>query len=363
MTDVLSRAFLPTPLHERTAELCSTNEWTEECGFTVPALYTSAREEENALSSRVALSDLSARECWVVDGAEAAAYLSFATASDVSQLTPGQTARTVWCDDAGCVRGDGVIARFGPTQFELTSSVRDFAWMADGARGFDVKVSNATGMRAIIGVRGPLATSVLSAAGLSAQPAETGSVVRPNWRPAQVALMRDASSQGLDLWMRADDAILVWDRLWRAGAGVGIAVVGARALDVVRIENGLPLVGRDWQPAQLARQGDERRVPRDIGFTPDLTRRFNGVDALRLATGRSSQVLVQLTAEEPLASGPIAMRSVDVGRLTSPAWSESRAGATAIAWLDADAVKIGTKVSVPGPQGAVSAEIARQLFP
>lgn len=360
MTDLASRAYLATPLHARTAELCVTNAWTEECGFTVPAVYTSLREEEDALTTRVALSDLSARQCWLFDGPDAAAFLSFAAITDVSRLELGQTARTLWLDDSGFVRGEGLIARFDKTQFELWTSVRDFAWFADGTKGFEVKATNATGTRAVVGVRGPLAPNLLAATGLSGEPAGAGEVIRPSWRPAQLALMRGASGDGLELWMQADDAVLVWDRLWRAASALGVAAVGATALEVQRIENGIAKPGIDWQAAQLIRDSAGLRIPNDLGYAPDTMRRFNGAEALRRATGHG-RVFVQFTADEPMALGPLMMRGIAVGRLTSQAWSDSRASAVALGWLDPDAVKIGTKLSAAGPNGPVRAEIVRAV--
>src|SRR5262249_39768696 len=110
--------------------------------------------------------------------ADATTLLSLLTLSDAAQIQPGQTARTLWCDDNGFVRGEGLLARFAPTTFELSTTVRDLAWLSDAARGFDVKIVNATGSRAIIGVRGPRTEDVLAAAGLSgeAAAANAGSV-------------------------------------------------------------------------------------------------------------------------------------------------------------------------------------------
>lgn len=362
MTGVASRSYLPTPLHARTAELCATNSWTEDGGFTIPALYTSAREEQGALVSRVALCDLSARQCWSIQGPDGAAFLSTATVSDVQSLDVGQTVRTAWCDDQGYVRGDGSIARLGETEFELWTTVRDFAWFVDGAHGFDVKLVNATGLRAVIGVRGPLAQNILAASGLSGEPVSAGQVLRPDWRPAQIAITRDASGDGVELSMQADDGVVVWDRLWRAGAALGAATAGAQALDNRRIENGVPKAGIDWRPAQFARAHADLRLPAELGFTPDLNRRFNGAAALRLTKSHRGQVLAQFSSDEPLTPGPMTLRGAPAGILTSQSWSHTRACTFALGWLDPDAVKIGTKLSVPGPSGPLRAEIVREVF-
>jgi glycine cleavage system aminomethyltransferase T len=308
------------------------------------------------------LSDLSARQCWLVEGADAAAYLSFVTLTDAAKIESGQTARTLWCDDQGHVRGEGLIARFAATLFEFSSVVRDFAWLADGARGFDVKITNVTGSRAIIGVRGPRAKNLLAAAGLSGEPASTGDVVRPSWRPAQVALMRDATGEGLELWMQADDGAVVWDRLWRSGAGLGVAAAGADTLETVRIESALPRPSVDWQPAHLARHVGDLRLAADLGFAPDLSRRFNGADALRRARPGSAPILVQLASDEALAKGPLAAKGANIGTITSAVWSESRAAGVALAWLEPDAASMGAKVTAFGLRGAVVAEVTRPVF-
>ena len=358
MSDFSSRAALPTPLHARTSDLCATNQWVAEAGFTVPAVYSSVGEEQEALTARVGLSDLSARQCWLVEGADAAAYLSWFSLADVTALQVGQTVRTLWCDDHGYVRGEGVIARFGKAAFEVRTPVRDFPWLADGAKGFDVKCANATGMRAVIGVRGPKTAALLVAAGLTGEPAGGGgsSGPRPTWRPAEVSLMRDASGEGLELWASADDAIVVWEKLARAGAGLGVAPVGAAALEAARVETGTPRAGVDWWPAHLAREASDLRVPSDFGVATTFAHRFNGDEALRRRVTNGRQVLVQFAADERLQTGALTLRGT--GRITSCAWSETRSSAFALGWLDADAAKPGAKVTATG---GVPAEIVKAV--
>lgn len=360
MSAFSSRAAHPTPLHARTADLCATNQWVEESGFTVPALYSSLSEEQEVLTSRVGMSDLSQRQCWTVEGPDAALYLSWFSLADVARLEVGQTVRTLWCDDRGYVRGEGVIARFGRASFEVRTPVRDYPWLADGARGFDVKVANATGSRAVIGVRGPLTASLLGLAGLTGE-AAAGSAAgpRPTWRPAEVSLMRDASGEGLELWAHTDDAMVVWEKLWRAGGGLGVAAVGAIALDAVRIESGVPRAGIDWLPAQLASSVGDLRVPAELGVTADFTHRFNGGAALQRRQPNGHQVLVQFQAEQPLSPGQVTVRNAAVGRITSSSWSQARSASFALGWLDAEVVKPGAKVSAAG---GVQAEILRAVF-
>jgi aminomethyltransferase len=171
--------------------------------------------------------------------------------------------------------------------------------------------------------------------------------------------MRDASGEGLELWAHADDAIVVWEKLWRAGGGLGVAAVGTVALEAARVESGVPRAGVDWLPAQFAASAADLRVPAELGVAADLSRRFSGAAALRRRAAAGGRVLVQFQAEEPLGAGTVTQRSAAIGRITSSSWSQARGASFALGWLDAEAVKAGAKVSAAG---GVQAEILRAVF-
>jgi aminomethyltransferase len=371
MSAVSTRSLFPTPLHARTAELCGTNQWVTVGGFTVPQVYTSEQEEIEAITARAGLSDLSARQCLRFDGPDAAAFLSFALTSDVSSLENGQTARAVWCDDEGQVRGDGQLVRYGKAHYELSTSVRDFAWFHDGARGFDVRATNVTGQRAGIGIRGPLSQALLAAAGFAAPqgqaPALTAgegvaALPAPAWRQTQVALVRDSTGEGHELWTHADDGIVVWDRLLRVGAALGVAPVGAAVLDVVRIEHAVPLAGVDWLPAQFARHDLDVRLPRDVGVMSLAPRRFNGSWALGRATGPGSQKLVQLASSVPLTPGTLVSKGAQVGTVTSAAWSPARNKGFAIGWLKTELCVPAAPLQVTTGSAVTPCQVARDCY-
>ena len=354
----ITRSLNATALHARTADLCTTNRWIEDSGFTVPASYSSAREEQWALTERVALSDLSARQVWSFRGPDAASLLSFATLHDAAALAPLRALETYWCDDAGYVRGKGAVVRREANEFELMTPVRDLAWMLDGAEGFDVQLRDVTAERAAIGVGGPLAAALLSDAALLSKELHAGDIADVQYRSSRLSVLRRSESGSFELLLPAEDAILVWDRLWRAGRSIGLGVAGAEALELVRIEGGRlkPMV--DWLPAQAALGDDDLRLPMDFGVTPDLTRRFNGVDALRRTTGSGRQIPVQLVANDAVVAGSVTVKGSAVGRLTSRAWSEGRNEAVALAWLDPSLAAAGGTVTVSGPSGPVEARVS-----
>jgi aminomethyltransferase len=153
---------------------------------------------------------------------------------------------------------------------------------------------------------------------------------------------------------------VVWDRLLRVGASLGVSPVGAGALDIVRIEGGVPLAGVDWQPVQLARSDQDIRVPADLGFAPAASRRFNGSWAL----GRTSSTykLVQLSSTTPMLAGAVTARGAAAGTITSVAWSASRNRCFAIGWIAAEHCVPGTLVQGTGRTGPVAWQVVRTCF-
>lgn len=355
------RSLNATALHARTADLCTTNRWVEDSGFTVPAAYSSPSEEQWSLSERVALSDLSARQTWSFRGVDAASFLSFATLNDVTALAPSRVIETYWCDDTGFVRGKGTVIRRDANLFEMTTSVRDFAWMLDGAEGFDVELRDVTAERAVIGVSGPLAAALLADAAILSKEMHAGDLADAQYRGSRFSILRRGESQRFELLLPAEDAILAWDRLWRAGRSIGLGVAGADALESARIEAGQlkPIV--DWLPAQAALSDEDLRIPLDFGVEPELTRCFNGVDALRRASANGRQVPIQLLASEAMVVGAITAKGATIGHVTSSAWSEPRNENVALAWVDPSVATIGGTLKVCGSSGPVEARVSALL--
>jgi aminomethyltransferase len=256
-----------------------------------------------------------------------------------------------------------VIVRYGKTSFELSTPVRDLGWIVDGAQGFDVSVTNATATRAVIGVKGPMAGALLAVAGFAGGPSVQASEtpVQPAWRQAQVSLVRDAAGDGFELWTQADDGIVVWDRLWRSGTGLGVTAVGARVLEACRVEKGIPLVMSDWNPIQITLDAADCRLPGDLGFEPTLARRFNGVEQLRRCgvTSRSHR-LVQVCADEPMVKGKLTLKQTVVGTVTSPVWSWSQNRSFAFAWLKLEHCHANVQLQAPGLNGPLSCVVARE---
>ena len=71
---------------------------------------------------------------------------------------------------------------------------------------------------------------------------------------------------GFELMVPADDALAVFDAVWEAGQGHQMRPFGDIALDILRIEAGLPLIGREFTSSRYAFSDHDRFTPDELGL-------------------------------------------------------------------------------------------------
>jgi aminomethyltransferase len=85
-------------------------------------------------------------------------------------------------------------------------------------------------------------------------------------RPVSVTRTGYTGDLGYELWVAPALAESLWDRIMAAGADYGLLPVGMAALDVARIEAGLPLVEVDYISAYDALLEGQKSSPFELGL-------------------------------------------------------------------------------------------------
>lgn len=348
-----------TPFHTRAAEVNETNDWANRNGFTLSRAYAGTADEALAGRFRAGLIDISWRWRVPVEGPRAAEFLSRLVTRDVTGLPPGNSLKALWLSDGGGVRGAGLVARFGRESFLLVSAAPDREWVAAAAARFDVDVPDVAEAEGGLAIVGPYAAATLSRAGLSCD-LEPGGFRRQFWRGLDVVLSRWGEQNGFELWCRADDAVIVWDRLMRAGQAFGLEPVGLAAADILDLEAGIARPYRDWIPASL---GDAPTpAPRALGLEgliEEAHTDFNGRSAFLAA--RDSEPLrmigILIEDETPAPFTPLLRDGAVVGHSLTSAVSPTLRCAIAVAQIDRSAAEPGTALNV-----TLSPSMARPEF-
>lgn len=170
-----------------------------------------------------------------------------------------------------------------------------------------------------------------------------------------------AGPMACELIVPANDAVQVWEHLLRTGAPLGLAPVGLDALQVLRVEAGIPWsledVDGDVLPAET------RQIERGVSFTKGCYLGQELVERLR-ALGAPAKLLVGLTFDGD-GVHPGAKLTHDgqtVGRVTSAVHSFKLDRPIGMGYVKAALAKSGTELGTVAADTEVSAQVDVSSF-
>jgi aminomethyltransferase len=366
-----------TAFHSRTAPLNSKLQWREWSGYLAASAYHDSHEiEYNAIREAAALIDVSPLYKYLVSGPDSTTLVDRVITRDASKLAVGRVYYTSWCNEEGRVVDDGTVAHLDERTYRWTAADPSLRWFRMNARGLDVEIEDVSDRVSALAVQGPLSRDVLEAATETSfgdlryfgrRAAHVGRI------PVDVSRTGYTGDLGYEVWVESAHAVGVWDAFVRAGSAYGIRPAGMLALDVARIEAGLILIEVDFDSVRRALIPEQSFSPFELGILGrfvDLGKHaeFVGRRALERERRRGGppRRLVGLEVDweplerlylakgltptlEPVASRealPLYRRNRQVGKATSTTWSPILKKVVALASVDADQSRLGTKIEI-----------------
>jgi len=279
-----------TPFHPRLVELNHTGLWAHWAGHLSATRYDfSAKYEYFGIRNAAAYFDASPLFKYWIRGRDAERLLAGVMARDPRGVKPGRAQYTVWCDDDGYVLEDGVLFRHAADEFMLTAAEPNLSHLRERALGKNVEIVDVSDEYAVLALQGPRARAILEPLA-----PEIADLRYFSFTPAKVAGHAVTISRtgftgdlGYELMIPSDDALDVLDAVIEAGEPHGLRPFGEEALNMARIEAGLPLIGVEFSSARYAYNDAERFTPTELGLgwllrgIDDDTRPFIGRTAIR----------------------------------------------------------------------------------
>ncbi|WP_137700780.1 aminomethyltransferase family protein [Marimonas lutisalis] len=314
------------PVHDRLEALSRTRNWYGWAGYAAPASVESVEFEYFALRNQASLFDISPMHKYRLRGRQAEAVLNRLVTRDASKLRPGRVGYAVWCDEEGMVIDDGTLFRLADDDWRLCCQEPMLDWLAEAAWGFDVEIADESYSLAGLALQGPTSFAILDAAGLDVAHLKSfdHAAAEPDLMISRTGFTGDL---GYELWMPWDDATAVWDRIWTAGAHLGLRAIGYEAVNIARIEAGFLTAGVDFQPVQATERLNRGLTPFELGLghMVDFSKgHFNGRRALLSAREAPRSLLMRVDVEgfKPAQGALVYHRKRrEVGHITSGIWS------------------------------------------
>jgi 4-methylaminobutanoate oxidase (formaldehyde-forming) len=224
-------------------------------GWVKPAFSDAVGRECRAVREQVGMIDMSSFGKIDLKGPGALPLLQMLACNDMDRPV-GTIIYTQFLDQQGGIVGDVSVTRLAENHFRVVSGSSqvdsDLGWIRTHFQTDDppVTIREVTKKYAVIGLFGPCARDILSAATNSdvsagALPYMTARVIDINGTDVLAQRVSYVGELGWELYIPTRDAVFVWDRLWQAGQNYGVQAFGYKAVDALRLEKGYAALASD----------------------------------------------------------------------------------------------------------------------
>jgi aminomethyltransferase len=236
-----STSLKRTPLYEQHVALGA--RIVEFSGFEMPVQYSSILDEHRAVRTHAGLFDVSHMGEFKVEGPDALAFLQHLVPNDVSRLAIYAALYTQLCLPDGGTIDDLIIYHLAENHYMLVVNAgnidKDFAWVEEQAKNFDVQVTNQSDVTALLALQGPEAQAILqplteaNLANIRYYHFEPGTVDGVNCIISRTGY---TGEDGFELYCAPIDVVKLWKDLLAAGKERGLLAAGLGARDTLRLE-------------------------------------------------------------------------------------------------------------------------------
>ena len=341
-------------------------------GWEKPAYFDAVGKECEAVREGVGMIDMSSFGKTDLMGPGALPLLQRLACNDMDR-PKGTVIYTQFLDQQGGIVGDVTITRLADDHLRVISGSAyvdsDLGWIRSHLKSDDppVAIRDMTEDFAVIGLCGPASRTLLSAVTDSdvsdaAMAYMTARVVNINGIEVLAQRVSYTGMLGWELYIPADRAVFVWDRLWQAGQGSGVNAFGYKAVDALRLEKGYAALTSDITASENpfeARLGFcvKLDVGEFIGRQALLQKKAGGIkQRLHTLVIGGDDYLTLYGGEAVICGGNV------ISRLRSAGYGYTVRKNIGFAYLPVDMVPEKTKLEVDIFGETVAAEIAPDVL-
>ena len=315
----------------------------------MPASYGDTPGEYAAVRDDGAgLIDLSSRARIEVSGAEAVQFLNGLVTNDMKTLADGKWMLAAFPTPQGRLISSTRVLRRGDSFLFDTEAVSHAALYKTLERftlAGDFRVADKTDTLAQLSIQGSRAAEIVGQVlGQEAASLERWRVLTIEWKDALLSIIRatHTAEDGFDLFVDASHALSLWEALTSNGA----RPVGFDALEILRIEAGLPRYGLDMDETNIV---TEAGLDEAVSYTKGCYTGQEIIARIRWRGHVAKKLTGLLLGEEGKVEREAKILATDgkeIGRVTSSAFSPRLKRTIALGYIKYDYLAPGTEVRV-----------------
>jgi aminomethyltransferase len=319
--------------------------------WEVPQHFGTSLAEYQALRQGVALSDLSSRGLIRMTGKDRQRFLHAMVSNDTASLQPGEGCYATFLTVKGHLVADFVVyAEEDAYRLELEPQVvgpflEAIDWFIIGD---DVTCSDESGTWGLLAIQGPRAAALVTRVlGHEVPDLPMYASLPCTVEGVQTRLIRRSytGEPGYLLRTSTDTLAPLWQALWSHAEAYQAGAVGVEALNMARIEDGVPVYGQDMSDATIP---IEANLQSAISYTKGC---YVGQEVIARieARGHVNRKLVGLLLSGdvlPESGAKIVSPQRDVGWITSATYSPALQRPIAMGYVRREVVAPGTALEV-----------------
>lgn len=339
-----------TPFVPRLREM-GVETWLTAIGCKHPAEVSGADEEYRAVREACGVMDFSFILKHDVEGPGALDVADSVVTRDLHRLEPGHVSYAAIVGGDGKMLDDVTVYVYSPEHVRVaggTTIAGDL--LAERGQAAGVTVTARRDEIAQLCLQGPLSREILA----ELTPVDVSNEGFPYYTyltgvevagmPAQINRIGFTAELGFEVWVAPEDALTLWDAVFAAGEARGIRAIGGTAIMRLRTEAGM-IMGDGFDHDPSVTPWECR-----MGWAVDLDKQvdFLGREALEAARASAPKRLATVEVEtknDDLFFTPLQSEDGrEVGRLNMTVFSPLRDKTIALARIDKDSAKPGTRL-------------------
>lgn len=213
-------------------------------GFDMPIQYSGITDEHLAVRQNVGMFDVSHMGEVFISGTDAEKFVNHIFTNEVKGMPVGKILYGMMCYPDGGVVDDLLVYKYADKFLLVINAAnidKDYAWMLENAKGYDVRIDNQSDFWGQIAVQGPKAEEALCS--ILPQFSEKAKALGfyEFFQEGDFIISRTGytGEDGFEVYTPTATTV----SLWKQFLGISVAPCGLGCRDTLRFEAGLPLYG------------------------------------------------------------------------------------------------------------------------
>lgn len=221
-------------------------------GYNMPVQYEGVNLEHETVRNGVGVFDVSHMGEFFITGPNALALIQKVTSNDASVLTNGRAQYSCLPNETGGIVDDLIVYKFNEEKYMLVVNAsnidKDWEWI-NRHNTVGATLENHSDQYSLLAIQGPKAVDAMQ----SLTQVDLSAIKYYHFEVGTFAGIDDViisatgytGSGGFEIYFKNEDAETIWNKVFEAGAPLGIKPIGLAARDTLRLEMGFCLYGND----------------------------------------------------------------------------------------------------------------------